>query len=392
MTAEIAEPIRVLASADPARLIALRQEWSELFDAAGAPTPFLSWEWLFTWWSVFGHRRRLWILEARDPAGRLSGLLVLCARPGLGMRRFGLLGNGVTGADDLDMLVRPDVADAVRTALANALCRGLGDWDALDLEDLPAGSATVEALRSASSPLRIHLELERRFVCPDFALQGTFQERLRNNPRHETFGRRKRWLERQSGYRIEVAMRPEEVESAMIDFLRLHRLRWQAEGGSYGIPPGAGERFHREVAPRLAERGWLRLYRLFLGEQAVASVYGIEVGGRFIFYQSGFDPAWSARSPGVVLLGRTIEDAYAHGLSAYDFLRGTESYKFDWGSDRRETCAVRLRAPRLRAEAGALAEETLRAIRSLARAVVPHRIWGGLQRVRRGLTVNGLAR
>ena len=37
--------------------------------------------------------------------------------------------------------------------------------------------------------------------------------------------------------------------------LRLHRLRWSREGGSYGIPPGAGEAFHREVVPLLAERG-----------------------------------------------------------------------------------------------------------------------------------------
>ena len=151
----------------------------------------------------------------------------------------------------------------------------------------------------------------------------------------------------------------------MEDFLRLHRLRWAAEGGSVrhparrggGLPPRGG------AAPRA--RGWLRMYRLFVGQDAIAAVYGLEMGRRFFYYQSGYDPAWSPRSPGLVLVGRTVEDAYARGLTDYDFLRGTEPYKLDWASDRRETCSVRLRAPSLRAGTAAAAEEACRAARGL---------------------------
>ncbi len=177
----------------------------------------------------------------------------------------------------------------------------------------------------------------------------------------------------------------------MEDFLRLHHLRWDPEGGSEGIPRGLTEDFHREVAPLLASRGWLRIYRLFVGGAAVAAVYGLELGGRFYYYQSGLDPAWAARSPGLVLIARTIEDAYAAGLTDYDFLRGTEAHKLDWAADRRETCALRLRAPGLRSEAGAAAEEVFRAARDAARAIAPERMWSTLHRVRRNVAVNGLS-
>jgi CelD/BcsL family acetyltransferase involved in cellulose biosynthesis len=100
------------------------------------------------------------------------------------------------------------------------------------------------------------------------------------------------------------------------------------------------------------------------------------------------DPAWAARSPGLVLLARTVEDAYARGLAYYDFLRGEEPYKLDWAADRRETCAVRLRAPSLRAGTTAAAEEAWRAARRLARRVAPERVWGALQRARRAREVN----
>lgn len=392
MTAPVARAgtLSVWSRRDAARLGALRADWSALFHAAGGPNPFLSWEWLHTWWRHFGARRPVWILEARDPAGALAGLLTFSSRPGFaGVRRWQLLGNTVTGADGLDVLVRPADAPAVRLAIATALAATANAWDVLDLEDLPCGSPTIGALRDALVPRGVRVVAERRFVCPAFAVEGTFEEHLARIRRRETFGRRCRWLARQRGFRIEVATRPEEAGAAMNDFLRLHRMRWAAEGGSYGIPPGAAEAFHRDVAPLLAARGWLRLYRLFVGQDAIAVVYGIEVGNRFYYYQSGYDPAWAPRSPGLVLAGRTIEDAYARGLTDYEFLRGTEPYKLDWAADRRETVALRLRAPGIRAETAAAATGAFQLARGFARAVAPERMWGALVRARRSRDVNG---
>jgi len=384
--------LEVTSHRDPARLAALAGEWRALFDAAGAPSPFLSWEWLHTFQRRLAARRPLWLLEARDPAGALAGVLALSARPSLvGARRWSLLGNGATGADALDVLARRADAPAARRAIAQALADAVGHWDLLELEDLPAGSRTVADLRAALAPSGARAEVERGFVCPGFAVKGTFEGHLARIRRRETFLRRVRWLSRQPGYRIEVATSPRETPAAMEDFLRLHRLRWAAEGGSDGIPTGAIEDFHREVAPLLAARGWLRLYRLFVGRDAIAAVYGIEVGHRFYYYQSGYDPAWSPRSPGVVLVGRTVEDAYARGLTDYDFLRGTEAYKLDWAWDRRETCTVRVRAPSLRAGTAVAAQDAFRAARALARSIAPERIWGALRRARRSLEATALA-
>ncbi len=359
--------LAVRSSRDPRRLEALRAEWSALFDAAADPSPFLSWEWLAAWWRAFGGRHEPWILEARDGAGALAGLLLLAGGAGpLGLRRWRLLGNGVTGADGLDVLARARDAPAVREALSRALVGAAREWDVLDLEDLPCGSPTVGMLRRLLGAGGATAHVERGFVCV-------------------------RWLARQPGFRIDVATTPAEAPEALEDLLRLHRLRWAAEGGSAGIPPGAVEDFHRDVVPRLAARGWLRLYRLHVGGGAVAAVYGLEVGRRFFYYQSGYDPAWSARSPGLVLVGRTIEDAYQRGLADYDFLRGTEPYKLEWASDRRETCTLRLRAPSLRAGTAALAREAWRGAKDVARAIAPARTWEALRRARRGVEARALA-
>jgi CelD/BcsL family acetyltransferase involved in cellulose biosynthesis len=383
--------LAVASSRDPRRLGELRAEWSALHAAAAEPSPFLSWEWLEGWWRAFGGRREPWILEARDAAGTLAGLLLLAGGAGpLGIRRWRLLGNGATGADGLDVLARAEDAGAVREALARALAAEVSRWDVLELEDLPCGSATVAALRRATAARGARCAVQRGFVCPGFAIRGSFEEHLAGVRRRETYGRRVRWLARQPGFRIDVATSPADVPAALEELLRLHRLRWAAEGGSSGITPGAVEAFHRDVAPRLAARGWLRLYTLRVGEAAIAAVYGLEVGRRFFYYQSGYDPAWAARSPGLVLVGRTVEDAYARGLADYDFLRGTEAYKFDWASDRRETCTLRVHAPSLRAGTAALGRGAWQRARGLARRVAPETVWQTLRRVRRGIDARAL--
>jgi CelD/BcsL family acetyltransferase involved in cellulose biosynthesis len=382
----------VVESDDPARLAALGGEWDELFQSGGGANPFLSWEWQYTYWRTFAQQRPLWILEARDRGDRLVGLLVLAGKGGLARaRHWCMLTNGLTGTDALDILVRPGFGPAVRGAVAHAVAAGLERWDFLELEDLPCGSATVAAFRGALQPRGVKVAVEPRFACPGFALTGTFAAHLAGFKRRETYQRRRRWLEKQPGYRIEVVTSPAEAPAAMEDFLRLHHLRWDPEGGSEGIPRGRVEEFHREVAPLLAAKGWLRLYRLVVDGRSIAAVYALELGRRFYYYQSGMDPAWSARSPGLVLIGKTVEDAYARKLTDYDFLRGSEPHKLEWATDRRETCALRLRAPGLRPEAEAVAAEVFRRARDAAKAIAPDGMWIRLRRVRRDFEVNGVA-
>ena len=92
----------------------------------------------------------------------------------------------------------------------------------------------------------------------------------------------------------------------------------------------------------LAARGSLRLYTLFAARRPVASVYGVVHRGKFLYYQSGYDPNWASRSVGLVLLARTVSDAFGEGLTDFDFLRGDEGYKADWARGERWTIQVRL--------------------------------------------------
>src|SRR5260221_11509290 len=55
------------------KFMSLRDEWNELVGRSATGFITQTWEWLFTWWEVFGEGRALHIVLARD-GERLVGI------------------------------------------------------------------------------------------------------------------------------------------------------------------------------------------------------------------------------------------------------------------------------------------------------------------------------
>ena len=89
--------------------------------------------------------------------------------------------------------------------------------------------------------------------------------------------------------------------------------------------------FFREVAEGFLASGRLRLAFLSTRGVDVASVFQFRTDGALLLYNSGYDPKLRAANPGLVLIARSIGQAVAEGCAEYDFLRGTERYKYDLG-------------------------------------------------------------
>jgi CelD/BcsL family acetyltransferase involved in cellulose biosynthesis len=201
---------------------------------------------------------------------------------------------------------------------------------------------------------------------------GEFGEWLRRRPNGAgaQLTRRRRWLERQPGFSMEILTAESEIAAALPTLWRLHHARWAGKGGSHAVDGPLVERFHAAAARALARRGWARLYLLHVEGAPRAALYGFERGGRFAYYQLGYDPAWRQRSVGTVVLGAAIEDAFHRGLAEFDFLRGDEAYKHLFASSHRQLMQVRL-ATGARAQAEGAVSEAQGAARRLALRVLP---------------------
>ncbi len=359
-------------------------EWRALNRRARAGTMFLGPEWLLPWWKHFGQGRELAIVCVRE-GGRLIGLLPLFRERvrlgGVPVQRLAFLGDGETGCDYLDVLAEPgrerEVLEHCLSALAGMT------WDVCDLDGLWRESATALHLVQRFPPRRsrggVLRDARLRFVCPHIPLSGTWEQYLEGLGRRENLRRREKWLFRQPGVSIRCVREAADAKPAVEEFLALHRARWAVEGGSDGLADERHEAFHREASQELARAGMLRMYTLYAARWPVASVYGVVHGDKLNYYQSGYDPNWASRSVGMVLLARTVQDAFAEGLREFDFLRGNEGYKADWSREQRWTIEVRLwRGRRARLARAALGTQLF--AREAMKAALPA---GALEAVRK---------
>lgn len=329
------------------------------------------------WQQWFGRGRAPRLLCVRE-GGRLVGLLPLIeearrvARLPLRIRQRSLLGAGYGGADYLGLLALPEFAGEAATMVASHLLHDKA-FDALARDGMAADSSFVRAMTQAfcAPSADFHVRLAPRFVCPQVDLSGGWDALLKRSRRAENFRRRLKQLRQRAGFEFRVVTQPAEASAAFERFRALHEARRQDRDGSEATGHESLRGFHRDLVLRWAEAGLLRFEELWAEGACRASIYGLDDGRRFSFYNSGLDPAWAKLSPGLVLLGLSLESAARRGVQCYDFLRGNEAYKLDWATGTQETVQLRVSARGLRIAAFGLAEDVPSLLRGAAKSLLP---------------------
>lgn len=298
--------------------------WDALHAESRLRSPFLTWAWQRPWVEVFAEDRRLELRRVVDDAGRLVALLPLVE---IGAGRW-MLAGGADVSDYLDLLVARDRETEAWTALLGA--RG-ADPTIWELHSVPAASPTVTALPAlaAAAGLSASAPIEER--CPILALPGSWDALLASlsgKHRHEISRKLRRFEREAPDGRVAWASTPAEIAARLDDFLALHR---RSREGKAKFMDARMERFFRQVIAARAATGGARLALLELPGGPIAAFVTLEWEGTVGLYNSGFDPERASLSPGVVLLAHVIQDAIARRRPRFDFLRGEERYKFEFG-------------------------------------------------------------
>jgi CelD/BcsL family acetyltransferase involved in cellulose biosynthesis len=126
----------------------------------------------------------------------------------------------------------------------------------------------------------------------------------------------------------------ERLDEGWRHLLALHEQRWS---GSGAFRDPAAERLQNRFARLVAKGQRLWLTTLHLDGEPAAAWYGFVFQDTVYFYQGGRNPRWERDSVGVILMGMMIRRAIERGYKWFDFLRGDESYKWQWTSSKRHT-------------------------------------------------------
>ena len=368
--AEVGTGLTVECIADHERFAAMRDEWNDLLRASASDNPFLTWEWLSAWWAHLGEPGTLHLIAVRAGAELIALAPFRLVNSALyWFRRLEFLGTGAAGSDYLDIIVRrgrePESLSAIATYLQTHQMSAR-------LNHLPPSSFAAR-LASEVAAEGWTASTVADGTCPVIPLAGhTFDSYLATlgSSHRANVRRRMKGLAKQFDVQFDRVTTHRERCDLLAGLVDFHERRWKERGGSSAFMTPAVVAFQDEATRLALEQGWLRMHVLRVDGQPAAVMYGFLYGGRFYFYQHGFDDRYSTHSIGLVLMAMTIQTAIEEGADEFDMLWGVEAYKFLWARESRTLDRVELFPIHLGGTLHRHAIEAQRGVKRLARRVL----------------------
>jgi len=247
-------------------------------------------------------------------------------------------------ADYATFLCAQDDLAAVAAAVADSFTQppdaehGSQPWDVVDLRRLRVADPVLPALETALAAADPTWDVtrEQEDVCPVITAPSAdwdeYLATLDKKDRHEI--RRKI---RRAAVVGDLAIQISKPTAEAIDmFIELHTRRF-GEGGLF--PTGAGGDRSRAFVHRLAELerespdgGQLHIGVVHCGSRLVWAMLAFDDGETCYLYNAGMDPEARDASPGITGTAMYLQDRLAAGRRRFDFLRGDEPYKYEWGA------------------------------------------------------------
>ena len=307
-------------------------DWEELADRVGA-APWMRPGWIEAWWRAFGRGSLELLCVCRG--AELVGLVPL-------VRRRGSL---AAPANSHSPAFAPLAVDGEAMA---ELSHALLSWPRtaqITLRPVPDGEAARQ-LRSAAGAkgwrLLEHTELRSPYVSLDGSIADFHARSRPSKSVLKEIRRCRRRLGAEGEVRFEVSDGAERFHPLLEECFEVEAAGWQGANGSAMSSRSTTRSFYTEVARWAAERGWLRLLFLRVGERAIAAELCLVFDGVLFDVKGGYRTEHRKMGPGKIIALEAIEWAYEQGLRGLDLTGGDDAYKLQWTDHVRERSVLRI--------------------------------------------------
>jgi CelD/BcsL family acetyltransferase involved in cellulose biosynthesis len=320
-----------------AEVAAIEDEWRRLAELRG--NAFLTPEWYRAWVEDAEEQSPLVVVARRDD-GPVAGVMPLVVDRSHRPRalRYGGAGYG----DRFGVAARPKDEAEVAAAAMRALEGALPRCPMLVLQRIDLESEWPAAMVAASGRSLATVE-ESRAELPHTTVKGLDWEgylKQRSVKFRQRVGRGLERALKEDGvpFSVRETADPAALPEDLTTLFRLHALRHPGQKSSIA-QQRVRDGLSRFAAAAL-ERGWLRMRVLEIEGQPAAATLCWHIGPGYAFYTGGFDPAWSERSPGLLMMNLTVRAAIEEDAEDIDLLLGSEAYKWRFAPDARQVHTV----------------------------------------------------
>lgn len=300
----------------------LQKDWEQLLQFSSTDTLFLHPAWQRVWWETIGFNSTLKLLSI-SIEGKILGIAPLVQRE----NEISFLG-GTDLFDYHDFIIQHDREKQFFQILMGYL--DTENWREINLASLPQNSPTLNYLPEIASTWGWDCKITEEDVSPGIYLPKDWESYLSiltKKDRHELRRKFRRLYSSVNPYH-NACSDPQEIDSCLDDLFNLMRLSHEEKRGF--LTPER-ETFFRAISKEMAASDHLRLYFMEIDGTKAASVLCFDYKGKRYLYNSGFNPIHSRFSVGLLMKAIALEEAISNGFGYFDFLRGSENYKYDLG-------------------------------------------------------------
>ncbi len=309
------------------QFLSLQKEWTNLLEKSEISDIFLTWEWLYSWWTSRDVDCALHIITVREDNTLVGIAPLMMVKRGTAAFRCKTLVN--LGGEDADisgfitLQQRPDIFKAI----ADYLLQTQKCWNILSIHDIPRFSFDRRLFRSFFPQNRFHFfSIESSQYS--FQTNGSWDEFHRSLSKNLRKDLRKKIRRLQALGKVEF----QRFRGKAVTRKHLETV-FQIQGRSYRpqlLQHRLTQEFHLNLMHAIKEREWLDISFLLLDETPIAYRYGFSYQNRFEDWITGFDNHFFSYSCGKILLMNLIRDCFENDTALFHFLRGEEEYKTLW--------------------------------------------------------------
>jgi CelD/BcsL family acetyltransferase involved in cellulose biosynthesis len=334
----------------------MREEWNSLLEKSVTNEIFLLWEWMHSWWDVFKNgNSELYLLRGRNSAGETIGIAPFYLQkrtPLLSYKKHILrfCSSVETYPDHLDIITMKEYEQSFSEAVFNYLMQHDQDWDLMRLDGVHENAMIKKYLSSArpgqNGVLMTSIPNAR---CPYLVMDQTFDGYLKSfSPKkRQTLLRKRKILIHREKALLKTVHSDEEPEKHIQELFALHEERAKRKGIKTNFRGETLYRFHSRIIHHFLKKDKVELSFLHKEFSPLVSYYCFKHNQKYYYFQAGLSDEGEKKSAGTVLFSIILENAFKEGCKEFDFLRGSEEYKFYWTKNYRKDYSLIVRKDNL---------------------------------------------
>lgn len=316
----------------------LRKEWNELLQESCTNTIFLTWEWLYAWWSVFGNGSNLFIITVRNGDGKLKGIAPLQIRRtryyGIPVKEVAFIGTGISDRQNF-IIAHGD--EIVSGKIAAVISENHDKWDIMRLEEVPEESWLLA--RDAFGNLAVEWE-----VCsssPYLKLEGDWQNYFKTLSKNfkRDLKRKETRMARLGKCEYCFNVNHNYNEELLVDVMtRIDSKSRKKDSNTTFYSIEDNRKFILELFRLSQEQNWLDFSSVNMDGTLIGYLLGFQYNNIYIGYNMAFSEDFHEASPGKLLLHEKLKWCFSNSsnITEFNFSRGASYIKALWAAEARK--------------------------------------------------------